>query len=96
MVGGTQTNLSRVHAEHGQVFVVAASHLIFLFRQPLQARITKRGQYYVYYDIRWDVIPYPLVACVGYVHQQIHNLHPGEEARISERQRTRNALNLLF
>lgn len=37
------------------------------------------------YDIRWDLIPYPLVACVGYVHQQIHNLHPGEETRISER-----------
>lgn len=42
MVGGTQTSFRRVHAEQGHVFVVAASHLIFLFRQPLQARITKR------------------------------------------------------
>lgn len=40
IVGGTHTNFKRVHAEHGQVFVVAASHLIFRFRQPLQARMT--------------------------------------------------------
>lgn len=40
MVGGTHTSLRRVHAEQGQVFVVAASHLIFRFLQPLQARIT--------------------------------------------------------
>jgi len=40
-VGGTHTSFKRVHAEQGHVFVVAASHLIFLFLQPLQARITK-------------------------------------------------------
>jgi hypothetical protein len=43
MVGGTQTSFSRVQAEQGQVFVVAASHLIFRFLQPLHARMTGRG-----------------------------------------------------
>lgn len=41
IVGGTHTNFKRVHAEQGHVFVVAASHLIFRFLQPLQARITE-------------------------------------------------------
>lgn len=40
MAGGTHTTFKRTHAEQGHVFVVAASHLIFRFRQPLQARIT--------------------------------------------------------
>lgn len=41
LAGGTHTIFNLVHAEQGQVFVVAASHLIFRFRQPLQARITR-------------------------------------------------------
>lgn len=40
IVGGTHTSFKRVHAEHGHVLVVAASHLIFRFLQPLQARMT--------------------------------------------------------
>lgn len=40
--------------------------------------------------------PYPLVACVGYVHPQIHNLHPGKEAEISEEINRPEELNLLF
>lgn len=35
-----QCNLSRVQAEHGQVLVDAASHLIFRRRHPSQALIT--------------------------------------------------------
>lgn len=41
LVGGWHTSFTRLQAEQGQVLVVAASHLIFLFRQPLQALITE-------------------------------------------------------
>ncbi len=37
-------SLSLVQAAHGQVFVVAESHLIFLRRHPSQARITSNCQ----------------------------------------------------
>jgi hypothetical protein len=40
MVGGMQTNFNLVHAAHGHIFVVAESHLIFRFLQPLHALIT--------------------------------------------------------
>lgn len=43
MVGGMQTSFSLVHAEHGQMLVVAESHFIFRLRQPLQALITAKG-----------------------------------------------------
>lgn len=44
MEGGMQTSLSLVHAEQGQMLVVAESHLILRLRQPLQALITAKCQ----------------------------------------------------
>lgn len=38
--GRTHCSFSRTHAEHGHVFVVAASHLILRLRQPSHALIT--------------------------------------------------------
>ena len=77
IVGGTHTNFNRVHAEQGHVFVVAASHLIFRFRQPLQARITGNACY-VRLGLgtkNWrEKIAYPSIVYVYYVHPQIHNL----------------------
>jgi hypothetical protein len=39
-LGRTHCSLSLMQAEQGQVLVVAASHLIFLLRQPSHALIT--------------------------------------------------------
>ena len=73
MVGGTHTSFKRVHAEQGHVFVVAASHLIFRFLQPLQARITGR---YVRCKRNHDIgeTAYPSVVCAYCVHPRTHSL----------------------
>lgn len=74
MVGGTQTSFKRTHAEQGHVFVVAASHLIFRFLQPLQARITDEFIRNAPRNTVGRGIAYPLIVCVCCVRPQTHSL----------------------
>lgn len=60
-----------MHAEHGHVLVVAASHLIFRLRQPSQALITDPNQQL---DLKIGRTTYPLDVCDGCVHRRRHSL----------------------
>lgn len=64
-----------MQAEHGQVFVVAASHLIFLLRQPSQALITERAFVSTREALQDQVEATHLsTAYDGYAHPRKHSL----------------------
>lgn len=57
-LGLTQCSFSLMQAEHGQVFVVAASHFIFLLLQPSHALITTDCQLWRMLYKPWWPIPF--------------------------------------
>ena len=63
-----------MQAEHGQVLVVAASHLIFLLRQPSQALITEQGTCQhakSSFDTKWRRRTFQPLMAVMLIHENI-------------------------